>query len=102
MPHHPSRFIRIASLSLGLAVAWSMCATTPSATSTGRVVAWGDNAYGQTTGVPSLVEPFYASAIPVTLSGQTLSGVTAIAAGGGHCQKRRHRGGVGSEWLGSN
>jgi alpha-tubulin suppressor-like RCC1 family protein len=74
----------MASLSLGLAVAWSMYPTTASATSAGTVVAWGDNAYGQTTGVPSLVEPFYASAIPVTLGGQTLSGVTAIAAGGGH------------------
>ncbi|MFO1500089.1 MAG: hypothetical protein U1G07_17155 [Verrucomicrobiota bacterium] len=46
----------------------------------GTVVAWGSNGSGQVTGVPT--DDFIAS--PVTLAGQILSGVTAIAAGGSH------------------
>jgi alpha-tubulin suppressor-like RCC1 family protein len=50
----------------------------------GTVVAWGYNRYGQVTGTPTLDGPYSATASPVTLGGQILSGVTAIAAGGGH------------------
>ena len=46
----------------------------------GTVVAWGWNGFGQVTGTNA---PFSATASPVTLGGQVLSGVTAIAAGGG-------------------
>jgi len=53
-------------------------------TSSGMVVAWGDNGAGQTTGTPTATFPFSATANPVTLSGQTLIGVTAIAAGDSH------------------
>jgi len=45
----------------------------------GSVVAWGNNDSGQVTGTPT--ETNYAIASPVTLEGQVLSGVTAIAAG---------------------
>jgi hypothetical protein len=45
----------------------------------GTVVAWGDNYSGQVTGTPT--DTNYAIASPVTLEGQVLSGVTAIAAG---------------------
>jgi alpha-tubulin suppressor-like RCC1 family protein len=44
----------------------------------GSVVAWGFNAFGAVTGTPTT----HAIASPVTLEGQVLSGVTAIAAGG--------------------
>src|SRR5262245_32914045 len=47
----------------------------------GSVVAWGWNGFGQVTGTNA---PFSATASPVTLGGQVLSGVTAIAAGGAH------------------
>ena len=47
----------------------------------GSVVAWGWNIYGQTTGTPTLVDPLSATADPVTLDGDSLSGVTAITAG---------------------
>jgi len=46
----------------------------------GTVVAWGYNFYGAVTGIPTTDD---AIASPVTLEGQVLSGVTAIAAGGG-------------------
>jgi len=46
----------------------------------GTVVAWGYNGYGEVTGTPT----DSAIANPVTLGGQVLSGVTAIAAGQGH------------------
>jgi hypothetical protein len=49
----------------------------------GSVVAWGYNENGQVTGTPSDY-PFSAIASPVTLGGQVLSGVTAIAVGGSH------------------
>jgi alpha-tubulin suppressor-like RCC1 family protein len=49
--------------------------------SDGTVVAWGYNGSGQVTGTPTAES---ASATPVTLGGQILSGVTAIAAGGSH------------------
>jgi alpha-tubulin suppressor-like RCC1 family protein len=48
----------------------------------GTVVAWGDNSNGQVTGTRPTDEPYSAIANPVTLGGQVLSGVTAIAAGG--------------------
>jgi formylglycine-generating enzyme required for sulfatase activity len=49
----------------------------------GTVVAWGDNLYGQVTGTAAqgTGAPRCAVAAPVTLGGQVLSGVTAIAAG---------------------
>jgi len=50
----------------------------------GTVVAWGGNGSGQVTGTPPTEEPYYAIASPVTLGGQVLSGVTAIAAGESH------------------
>jgi len=50
----------------------------------GTVVAWGYNEQGQTTGTPSTVPPYIATANPVTLNGQILSGVVAIAAGDAH------------------
>jgi hypothetical protein len=49
----------------------------------GSVVAWGLNNYGQVTGTPTTDNSGSAIASPVTLEGQVLSGVTAIAAGGG-------------------
>ncbi len=52
--------------------------------SDGRVVGWGTNYYGQATGVPSTVAP-YASTGLVTVAGQTLTNVAAIAAGNRHC-----------------
>ena len=45
----------------------------------GSVVAWGLDLSGQVTGTPTTDDPYIAS--PVTLEGQVLSGVTAIAAG---------------------
>src|SRR6185436_13033033 len=50
----------------------------------GTVVAWGDNYAGQVTGTPPPDAPYDAIASPVTLEGQVLSGVTAIAAGENH------------------
>jgi alpha-tubulin suppressor-like RCC1 family protein len=51
----------------------------------GTVVAWGGNGGGQVTGTPATSDVEYSTtANPVTLGGQVLSGVTAIAAGGGH------------------
>ena len=47
----------------------------------GTVVAWGRNDQGQVTGTPATDDPYSAIASPVTLEGQVLSGVTAIAAG---------------------
>jgi alpha-tubulin suppressor-like RCC1 family protein len=46
----------------------------------GSVVAWGYNRDGQVTGTPTFDDPPSAIASPVTLEGQVLSGVTAIAA----------------------
>jgi hypothetical protein len=54
------------------------------ATSSGTVVAWGENDYGEVTGAATLTSPFSATANPVILNGQTLSEVTAIAGGGAH------------------
>lgn len=52
----------------------------------GSVVAWGDNSFGQVAGTPPSLPDgyFYETATPVRLGGQLLSGVKAIAAGGGH------------------
>ena len=49
--------------------------------SNGTVVAWGRNYQGQVTGTPTTELPYWAVANPVTLGGQVLSGVTAVAAG---------------------
>ncbi|SPE56912.1 exported hypothetical protein [Verrucomicrobia bacterium] len=49
----------------------------------GTVVGWGYNQYGQATGVPNPVSPYLSSG-PVSLAGQTLSNVVAIAAGSSH------------------
>jgi len=49
----------------------------------GSVVAWGYNGDGQVTGTPTS-DPYSATASPVTLGGQVLRGVTAIAAGKDH------------------
>jgi hypothetical protein len=50
----------------------------------GSVVAWGYNLWGETTGTPTTTAPYSATASPVTLGGQVLSGVREIAAGYGH------------------
>jgi alpha-tubulin suppressor-like RCC1 family protein len=58
----------------------------------GSVVAWGGNYYGQVTGTPTTVDPYSAIASPVTLGGQVLTGVTAIAAGWAHTVALRNDG----------
>jgi Regulator of chromosome condensation (RCC1) repeat len=50
----------------------------------GTVVAWGYNIDGEVTGTHTTEQPYSAIASPVTLGGQVLSGVTAIAAGPSH------------------
>jgi hypothetical protein len=50
----------------------------------GTLVAWGFNGSGKVTGTPTTKGSDYAIASPVTLEGQVLSGVTAIAAGADH------------------
>ncbi len=52
--------------------------------SDGSVVAWGLNSDGQVTGTPTTNHPLSAIASPVTLGGQVLSGVVAVAAGVNH------------------
>jgi alpha-tubulin suppressor-like RCC1 family protein len=52
--------------------------------SDGSVVTWGYNLWGETTGTPTTADPYTATASPVTLGGQVLSGVTAIAGAFGH------------------
>jgi len=52
--------------------------------SDGTVVAWGDNQYGETTGIPNLTAPYTAIANPVVLNGVVLSNVTAISTRGIH------------------
>jgi alpha-tubulin suppressor-like RCC1 family protein len=47
----------------------------------GTVFAWGDNQYGQITGAPTKAGPHTASGL-VTLAGNVLTNVVAIAAGG--------------------
>jgi alpha-tubulin suppressor-like RCC1 family protein len=49
----------------------------------GTVVGWGLNNQGQATGVPTTSYPFSSSGV-VTLDGQPLTNVVAIAAGGAH------------------
>jgi alpha-tubulin suppressor-like RCC1 family protein len=60
----------------------------------GTVVAWGENYWGQATGAPSTEEPYSGTATPVTLGGQVLSGVTAIAAGDAHTVAVKNDGSV--------
>lgn len=50
----------------------------------GTVVAWGNNAGGQVTGTATSGEPYSASASPVTLGGQVVNDIAAVAAGSGH------------------
>jgi hypothetical protein len=50
----------------------------------GTVVAWGWDCYGQVTGTATTEDPSPAVASPVTLGGQVLRGVTAIAVGPDH------------------
>jgi hypothetical protein len=68
----------------------------------GTVVAWGLNNYGQVTGTKTTgSSPNSATASPVTLEGQVLSGVTAIASGFGHTLALKNDGTVvkwGSDW----
>jgi alpha-tubulin suppressor-like RCC1 family protein len=69
----------------------------------GTVVAWGGNNSGQVTGTPTIADPSSAIASPVTLGGQVLSGVTAIAAGGRHTVALKNDGAVvawGSDYYG--
>ncbi len=50
----------------------------------GTVVAWGYNEYGQVTGIPTPVDPYAAATNQVTLGGQVLSEVMALAGGFGY------------------
>jgi hypothetical protein len=50
----------------------------------GTMVAWGSNYSGEVTGTPTTGDELHAIASPVRLEGQTLRGVTAIAAGPNH------------------
>jgi alpha-tubulin suppressor-like RCC1 family protein len=60
----------------------------------GTVVAWGANDFGQATGTATTTEPYSATASPVTLRGQVLSGVTAIAVGRDHSAALKSDGSV--------
>ena len=60
----------------------------------GTVVAWGWNVFGQVTGTPATATPYSGIASPVTLGGQVLRGVTAIAAGAGHTVALKTNGSV--------
>lgn len=51
--------------------------------SDGTVYGWGDNDFGEATGTPTKTKPRYANGL-VTLSGQVLSNVVAIATGNEH------------------
>ncbi len=55
------------------------------------MIAWGYNSHGQVTGIPGANSEI---ANPVTLGGQILSGVTAIAAGGYHTVALKNDGSV--------
>ncbi len=65
----------------GVAAVAAGAAHTLALMSNGTVVAWGKNASGQVTGTSNTSMPFWDVAAPVTLGGQVLSGVTAVAAG---------------------
>ena len=60
----------------------------------GSVVAWGYNAAGQVTGTPTALYPYSATANSITLQGEVLSGVMAIAAGGSHTVTLKSNGNV--------
>jgi alpha-tubulin suppressor-like RCC1 family protein len=67
----------------------------------GSVVAWGANSVGQVTGTPTT--PSIAVANPVTLKGQILTGVIAVAAGTFHTVALKQDGSVvawGSDGFG--
>src|SRR4029453_7604295 len=63
--------------------------------SDGTLVAWGYNYFGEVTGTPTASTPWSATASPVTLGGQVLNGVTAIAAGGLYTDDTRRGAGQG-------
>ncbi len=65
----------------GVAAIAAGAAHTLALMSNGTVVAWGKNASGQVTGTSNTSMPFWDVAVPVTLGGQVLNGVTAVAAG---------------------
>ena len=50
----------------------------------GTVVAWGSDHLGAVSGTPTTNSPPLATASPVTLGGQVLTGITAVAAGAYH------------------
>ncbi len=79
-----SRSVKLSGLLLALVIGWFIFAPPIKATSSGTLVAWGDNTYGQVTGTPNLSAPFYAAAIPVMLNGQPVTGVKAFAGGSAH------------------
>ena len=60
----------------------------------GSVVAWGFNSSGQVTGTPTTGAPYSATASPVTIGGQVLTGVMAIAAGSYHSIALKNDGSV--------
>lgn len=60
----------------------------------GSLVAWGGNLHGEVTGMPTTDDPYSAIANPVTLEGQVLRGVKAIAAGVSHTVALKEDGSV--------
>jgi len=61
--------------------------------SDGTVVGWGDNSFGQATGVPTTNAPNISSG-HVIIGGQVLSNVTSIAAGAGYSLALKRDGAV--------
>jgi len=60
----------------------------------GTVVGWGRNDWGQATGVRPMIPPYNSSGATVTLGGQPLTGVVAIAAGFWHSMALKANGTV--------